>query len=166
VLKLPKDVVSDPRHDAVVSLLAAHASPLWEGGRAPVARVAMTPALAATLRAGLGSSLVVQGLELATEKLSAEQHGLEVARRKTPGAPTSPRVSRLLLVADDGSTRFYRDVDALLAKHADRLLVCRLDLAGEALGEALFGQPKLVRSTLVLDKSLVAKALLALLPGG
>jgi len=36
VLKLPKDVVADPRHDAVVQLLAENAGLLWENGRSYV----------------------------------------------------------------------------------------------------------------------------------
>src|SRR4051812_14745937 len=37
VLKLPKDVVADPRHDEVVNLLTTHASPLWASGRHQIA---------------------------------------------------------------------------------------------------------------------------------
>lgn len=166
MLKLPKDVVADPRHDAVLNLLAAHAGLLWEGGKNQVATLPMTGALVVELRGALSAGLAAQGLELITEKLAGEQKGLDAARRKTPDSPQNARVSRILFLAADGSTRFYRDCDALLSRYPQRLLACRLEVPGEALGEALFGGAKLVRSVLVFDKTFGAKALLALLPPG
>ncbi len=164
MLKLPKDVLSDPRHDALSNLLARDVGQLWDGGRASVSRVASTPALAATLRDALAAGLACQGLELIAEKLASEQRGLDALKQKAPESPQNARASRFLFLASDGSTRFYRDADALLARYPQRLLVCRLDLAGEALGAAIFGNPKLARAVLVHDKKLGARALLALLP--
>lgn len=165
-LKLPKDVVADPRHAAVSSLLAKHAGLLWEGGRNRVATLPLTSALAEELRGALTAGLACQGLELITEKLASEQKGLDALRHKTPESPQSARVSRVLFVANDGSKRFYRDCDALLSRYPQRLLACRLDIGGEALGDALWGSPKLVRAVLVFDKKAAARALLALVPPG
>ena len=164
MLKLPKDVLADPRHDAVANLLAAHAGLLWESGRHPVATLPLTAALAAELRGALAGGQACQGLELITDKLESEQKGLDALTRKAPDSPQNARVSRLLFLADDGSTRFYRDCDALLSKYPQRVLACRLDVPGEALGQALFGAPKMVRSVLVVDKAAAARALLALGP--
>ncbi len=164
MLKLPKDLAADPRHDAVLNLLAARSGSLWEGGRNQVATVPMTDALAAVLRAALASGLACQGLELATDKLAGEQKGLDAVSAKAPESPQNARVSRVLFLANDGSTRFYRDCDALLSRYPQRLLACRLEVAGEDLGNELLGSPRLVRSVLVFDKKVAAKALLALLP--
>jgi hypothetical protein len=164
VLKLPKGVVADPRHEAVLKLLAEHAGLLWEGGRNRVPMLALSPALAAVLRSALTAGLACQGLELIADKLAAEQKGLDAVSKKSPGGPQQARISRVLFLANDGSTRFYRDADALLSRYGSRLLGCRLDLPGEALGNALLGSPKLVRSVLVLDKEAAAAALLALVP--
>lgn len=164
MLKLPKDVVADPRHEAVQTLLAAHGSLLWEQGRHQVATLPLTDELATVLRGALTAGHATQGLETIAEKLEAEQKGLDALNKKTPEAPQNARISRLLFLANDGSTRFYRDCDALLSRYSQRLLACRLDLPGEALGTTLFGTPKLVRSILVVDKKACAKALLALLP--
>jgi hypothetical protein len=165
-IKLPKDVVSDPRHDALSTLLATHAGLLWEGGRTQVATLPITGALTEELRGSLTAGHACQGLELITEKLASEQKGLDALRHKAPESPQNARVSRVLFVANDGSKRFYRDCDALLSRYPQRLLACRLDITGEALGEALFGSPKLVRAVLVFDKKAAARALLALLPPG
>ena len=166
MLKLPKDVVADPRHDEVVNLLASHAGVLWEGGRHQVATLPITETLSATLRGALVAGQACQGLELITEKLASEQKGLDAVSQKTPESPQNARASRILFLANDGSTRFYRDCDALLVRYAQRLLACKLDLTGEELGNALHGGSKLVRSVLVHDKKFGAQALLALLPRG
>lgn len=162
--RLPKDVVADPRHDALVQLLAAHARLLWDGGRVEVATLPMTDALTAALRDALREGQACQGLEAITDKLAAEQKGLDALNAKARDGQQSPRVSRVLFLANDGSTRFYRDCEALLLRYPQRLLACRLDIGGEAMGSALLGRPKLVRSALVIDKTAAARALLALLP--
>jgi len=166
VLKLPKDVVADPRHDTLVRLLETHAGLLWERGRTPVATLPMTKTLAAELRGALAAGHAHQGLELIGEKLAGEQKGLDALNEKTPGSPQNARVSRILFLANDGSERFYRDCEALLSRYPQRLLACRLEIAGEELGQALLGSPKMVRSVLVVDKKVGARALLALLPPG
>lgn len=164
MLKLPKDVVASPDHDAVRALLERGAAPLWEEGRHAVATVPLGRALADVLRGALHTGHASQGLELATVKLAAEQKGLDAARAKSPESQENARVSRLLFVANDGSTRFYRDCDGLLTRYAHRVLGCRIDLPGEAIGELLFGAPKLVRCLLVFDKKIVSRALLSLVP--
>jgi hypothetical protein len=166
MLKLPKDVVADPRHDAVVNLLASHAGVLWEGGRNQVATLPLTDALCGALRGALVAGQACQGLELITEKLAGEQKGLDAVSKKNPESPQNARASRILFLANDGSTRFYRDCEALLSRYPQRLLACRLDVTGEVLGNAILGGSKLVRSVLVFDKTFGARALLALLPPG
>lgn len=164
LLKLPKDLTLDPRHDEVSNLLTTNTALLWEGGRNEVATLPLTDALGGVLRGALATGLACQGLELITDKLAAEQKGLDAASAKAPESPQNARVSRILFLANDGSTRFYRDCDALLSRYPHRLLVCRLDIAGEDLGNVVLGTPRLVRSVLVTDKKVGAKALLALLP--
>jgi hypothetical protein len=117
----------------------------------------------ATLGEALAAEQACQGLELIAEKLAAEQRGLDALNQKAPEGPQNARASRVLFITNDGSTRFYRDCDALIHRYAQRLLGCRLDITGEAFGVALFGSPKLVRSVLVFDKKVAARSLLALL---
>jgi hypothetical protein len=163
-LKLPKDVLADPRHDAVVKLLTTHAGLLWEGGRNPVATLPLTSALSGALRGALTARQACQGLELITEKLANEQKGLDAVRSKAPESPQNARVSRVLFLANDGSTRFYRDCEALLVRYPQRLMACRIEVTGDELGKAVLGTSKMVRSVLVFDKAFAAQALLALVP--
>ena len=164
MLKLPKDVTADPRPDALVALLSSHAAPLWESGQHLVPTLPLGAPLIAELAHALDTGLACQGLEKIADTLAGEQKGLDVLKTKTPESPQNARASRVLFLANDGSTRFYRDADALLSRYAQRVLAVRLDLPGEALGEALLGEPRLVRAVLVFDKKAAARALLALLP--
>ena len=72
------------------------------------------------------------------------------------------RVSRLLLLADDGAERFYRHVETLLRRHGPRVLAVRLDLDAHALGELLFGPGRLVRLLMIVHKEAVSAILLTM----
>jgi hypothetical protein len=99
VLKLPKDLVADPRHDAVFALLTNHAGLLWDGGRNQVATLPMTDALAMELRGALSAEHACHGLELITHKLASEQKGLDAVAKKAPESPQNARASRILFLA-------------------------------------------------------------------
>lgn len=163
-MKLPKDVVADPRHDAVVSLLGTNTHMLWEKGANPVSTIPMNLKLAGALQRAFSLNQAIQGLEQITKEMAFEQKGLDAVIEKTAAdRPQQPRISRLLFMSNDGSERFYRDCDSLLSKYGQRLLGCRIDLSGEDFGVAIFSAPKLVRAALITDKKAVAQALLALL---
>ncbi|HEU4536487.1 MAG TPA: hypothetical protein VFS00_20320 [Polyangiaceae bacterium] len=163
--KLPRALETDPRAPAVEAALAADARPLWERG---VVRVAHRPLTESLRRALAGAALrdaLEQGLEGIEARLQSEQRGLDALRAK-PGAPPpgAPRVSRLLVLASDGSQRFYRDAEALLRRYEARLLGLRLDAPGDALGPAVLGREALARALLIADRDAVGAVLLALVP--
>jgi hypothetical protein len=164
VLKLPKDVIADSRHELLSTLLTADARPLCENGRNQVATFPLTDALALILRQALAFNQAVRGIEMIVPALSREQKGLDALNQKPGGASQLARISRVLFMAADGSTRFYRDCDSLLSRHSRRLLGCRLDVTADVFGEALFGGNNLVRALLVIDKKAASQALLALVP--
>ena len=72
------------------------------------------------------------------------------------------RISRLLVLADDGAERFYRRVEALLRRHGPRLMAVRLGIDAEGLGEMLFGPGRAARLLLIEHKTAVGAILLAL----
>jgi len=167
--KLPKDVVADARHDAVLSLLTSNARPLWEKGANSVATLPVTLALSTALQRAFAFGQAAQGLEQITKVMANEQAGLDALLAKTPDKPQSPRISRILFMTDDGSTRFYRECDSLLSLYPRRLLGCRLAIGGEEFGAAILGNPKgvtkLLRAALALDKKATSQILLSLVPG-
>jgi hypothetical protein len=164
MLKLPKDLTDHPLHDAIQKALTTNTSLLWERGTHAVATLSLNPKLRQELSRALELDFAIQGLEQIDAELTREQKGLDALKEKTPQAPQSSRISRILLVANDGSERFYRECESLLNHYSQRLLVCRLDIAGEDLGLALTQRPKLLRALLVTDRKAAARVLLALTP--
>jgi hypothetical protein len=161
-LRLPKDVAADARHDAICKLLTTNMTPVWEGSELQVPTLPLNQALAAECRRAVHIGFAVPGLEAIEEALAAEQKGLDALFKKAPHVPHNPRASRLLLMSNDGSKRFYRDCEALLVKYDQRLIGCRLDVTGESFGSAVLGPQKLARALLFVDKKAVARALLTL----
>jgi hypothetical protein len=163
--KLPRALEIDPRAPAVEAALASDLRPLWERGTVQVAHVSLTESLRRALTgAGLRNALE-QGLEGIEARLSSEQRGLDALWAK-PGAPPpgAPRVSRLLVLANDGSQRFYRDAEALLRRYEARLLGLHVDVPGDALGPAALGKEVLARALLIADRDAVSAVMLGLLP--
>jgi len=159
-LRLPKRVELDSNASRVVKALAAK-KPLWSGGELHSPVVALSSGLRRALKSAHSAGRVTRGLELIEKQLAAEARGMDSADRKS-GASRGRRVSRLLLIADDGAERMYRRVETLSRRHPGRLLVLQLECSGEELGSLLFG-PTGVAKLLMLDhKDAVADALLAL----
>ena len=162
-VKLPKDLPSGPKHDAVLKLLTADTRPVWENGRIAVPHLNFTPKLGTELRWAAHVGFGTQGLEQIEKELSREEKGLALLAEKTGVDQQPTRISRVLFMTSDGSERFYRDCDSLLSRFPTRLLGCRLDITGDAFGAAIFNEPKLVRALLINDKKAVAKVLLSLI---
>jgi hypothetical protein len=71
-------------------------------------------------------------------------------------------VSRLLLLADDGADRFYRQVETLLRRHGPRVLAVVLEIDEHGLGELLFGPGRVARLLMLEHKQAVGSVLLAM----
>jgi len=169
-LRLPRRVELDPRGPQLIRCLTAHTRPLWQGGEIEVPLLPLGSELAAALRSAHRAGRVVRGLESAQRTLAAEERGLRVADRQSD-VPRGVRVSRLLVLADDGVERFYRHVEALLRRHGPRVLAVRLEADAGALGEILFGPGRLARLLMIEHKEAVCAVLLAMAgqewrPGG
>lgn len=160
-LQLPKLVEADPRGKELLSRLTATARPLWPGGKIMAPVVSFKPALAEALRIAHSKDRLVRGLEGAEGKLAAESRGLGLVDQKS-GASRGERVSRLLVLADDGAERFYRQVEKLLRRHGPRVLALRLDVNAETLGQTIFGPDNRVLLLLLDHKKAVSDMLLAL----
>jgi len=157
----PREVEDDALATALRARLSATARPLWDEGvtRAPV--VALDAQLEAALAKAAREGTLVIGLEAATAALDREGHGLAVVDARTPSARPE-RISRLLLLADDGAERFYRAADRTARRHAARVLPVRVAVSADELGRAVLGRPAGVKAVLVQHKQAVAAVLRAL----
>lgn len=159
-LRLPKLVESDPRGTALHQTLVEHAQPIRDGSEISVA-VARFDGLESALLSAHRAGRVVRGLETAERSLAAEEHGLRLADESS-GVRRKGRVSRLLLLANDGSDGFYRQVENLLRRHGPRVLGIRLDVDATSLGAPLFGAGRTTRLLMIQHKEAVAAVLLAI----
>jgi hypothetical protein len=160
-LRLPKLVEADPRGQELHRVLTAHARPLWAEGKIQVPMVASSATLAEALRTSHRAGQLVRGLEGAERRLAAEDRGLGLVDRQS-GVLRGARVSRLLVLADDGAERFYRQVEKLLRQQGPRVLALRLDVNAETLGQMLFGPGRRAVLLLLDHKEAVSAVLLAL----
>lgn len=160
-LRLPKRIGAEPGTEDLARQLGARARPLWKGAASQAVQIEIAPPLEAALQSAHSAGRIVRGLEGAERVLATEQRGLEHVDRKT-GVDRGGRVSRLLILADDGSERFYRDVDFLLRRHAPRVLALRLNVDQERLGALLFGPDRVARLLLLRHKDAVSSVLLSL----
>jgi len=154
---LPRELEADPDADAIRARLAEPGRRLWSGGAVTAPLLSLSPDLAAALGAARGAGQLALGLEGAADALANEARGL--ARR--PGGEGNARVSRLLLVSEDGAERFYRQVERLAAEHGPRLLVLVLASDALGLGRATAGRETPVKAVLARHKDAVAALLRA-----
>ncbi|NQU41603.1 MAG: hypothetical protein HQ523_16790 [Lentisphaerae bacterium] len=99
---------------------------------------------------------VLVGYDAIVKSLAGERFGLQKVDNQ------SERVSRMLLVTNDGSPRFYRELVFLNKKHGERVLICLLDMDGLALGRVLGLRGRAVKAMLLNRKAAVVNVLKSL----
>ena len=159
--RLPRALESEECHAAVQAALAAATRPLWSGGTVAASVVPLTHALRRALRASASSGMVRRGLEAAESALDVEQRGLD-ALPAEEALRHGGRVSRLLLVANDGAERFNRRVERLVVLHAPRVLPCIIECDSPSLGALLYGPGEVAKVVLAERKTAVVAILQAL----
>ncbi|MCP4577460.1 MAG: hypothetical protein GY846_14385 [Deltaproteobacteria bacterium] len=73
------------------------------------------------------------------------------------------RVSRLLMVTNDGSPRFYREFAFLQKRQGARVLICRLDVDSVLMADILGLKDQVVKAVLLNKKKSVINVLKSLL---
>lgn len=160
-LRLPKMVESDPRGPQLLRSLTAYTRPLWRESMLDVPVGRMNVELAEALRKADGAGQLIRGLESAERILASEERGLRMADRQI-GVTRGVRVSRLLILANDGADRFYRNVETMLHRHGPRVLAVLLEMDASGLGELLFGSGSIARLVMLEHKQAVGSVLLAM----
>ena len=160
-LKLPRKVELDPRCEGVHKVLGLCLRPLWENSSIQVAQVPLLPNFEKALILALHTRQLEPGLENIDRLLDNEQKGLTALREKQGAAPAH-RVSRLLIIANDGSERFYRAVESTLRRHSDRVLILQVDVPSSRLVQKLYGEERAIKALLVSERDGVSQILLSL----
>jgi hypothetical protein len=160
-MRLPREIESDPCHETIRETLAARTRLLWPGGTLTTTVVPLTDALARALAVAAAGGVLRRGLEAAASALDAERRGL-AARPTEEAERRGARVSRLLLITNDGAERFYRQVERLVIAHAPRVLTCLVDCDAATLGRLLYDPEAVAKVILIEHKTAVAGVLRAL----
>jgi len=158
---LPREIEADACAAALRARLESGARPLWRASTTVVPVVPADGLVIAVLERAAREGTLVLGLEAAGGALDREELGL-AALASRGGGGRAHRISRVLLLANDGAERFYRAADSMTRRHAARLLTCRLDLPADALGRTVLGRPVGVKAVLVQRKGVVVALLRAL----
>jgi len=152
---LPRKLLSLQEEEAIRTALYARTQRIRTEGELVVPLLTVNFALAGALRTAERRGHLRIGLDLAEEKLARERHGLLKMEREQ-GLRVGKRISRLILIANDGTERFYRSVEWLAKDHQSRLLVCRLDVPGSEIGRILFGEERNIKLLLIDHKDTVS----------
>ena len=163
--RMPRLVEADPRGRHIPRILTRRTRIFWQGSKTEVPVCALSPELGEALRNADRAGQVVRGFEGAARRLANEDRGMGLADRHRD-VPRGVRVSRLVLMADDGAERFYRQVETLVRRHGPRLLALRLDVDAEAFGASIYGPGRRVRLLMLDHKEAVSAFLLALAEPG
>ena len=162
-MQLPREIESDPRFEAIRARLTAGDRRVPAGAQTMVPVLSLDPPLAAALGTAFRIDRLVLGLEPAAEALASEERGLAHLARRA-GTERATRVSRLLLLSQDGAARLNQEAERLAAMHAPRVLLVLLACDATALGLATTGRPAGVKVVLARHKETVAALLRALAP--
>ncbi|MBI3554657.1 MAG: hypothetical protein HY074_00155 [Deltaproteobacteria bacterium] len=160
-LKLPRQVEADPRCESIVELLARNQQPLWEKGTLTVPHLTFLPSLENALKFSFGTKQLERGLEHIDVILNAEQKGQMAVREQKNAAPAY-RVSRLLVIPDECTERFYRTCEATLFHHAERVLGIRVNVPYTTFAQSFLGPEAHVKVLLVSERAAVANVLFSL----
>ena len=154
----PRPLIAEGLAEGLAAWWLAERARARAAGAPPIPRHALSKALADGLFEARRARRLERGLEGAESLLAAEEAGLSQAAATRAGG-AGRRISRLLIVSNDGSERFYRDVARVHTRFADRLEVLLLEADENELGAAAFGPGRHARALLLQHKEAVVRFL-------
>ena len=161
-MRFPRQLEADYGADVIRRVLTGQTRKLWSGGEADVPLIALGDPLKGALREAVRTRRLRCGLEGALLKLDSEKAGIAKAGERSD-LPHGGRISRLILLSNDGAERFYRHVEQLMRSHAPRLLACLLDTDSDVLGKLVTGHDRQVKLVMAEHKDAVSAILRAII---
>lgn len=145
-MKLPKKLAEENVESDVLAALAKESIELYSGSGTSVSVLKLSLELRKNIFYAKSLGELIIGFEEIEKSLRNELKGLQTADN------LSNRVARLLIVTNDGSSRFYRELEFLQKKQGERLLICRLDADSVLMAGILGLKDKAVKAVLVNRK--------------
>ena len=156
-MKLPRQLENEGVESDVRAALERESIALYSDSEISVPVLKLNPKLRHHIFYAKSAGALIFGFEAIEEYLANELQGLQNVDSH------SDRVSRLLIVTNDGSRRFYRGLEFLQRRQGERVLICRLDVDSITMGNILGFKDKPVKAVLVNRKNSVMNVLKSLL---
>ena len=152
-MKLPKQLKKDNVEEEVRAILERARFELYSNSNIYIPVLQLNPELRKNIFYAKSLGELIIGYEAVEKSLANERKGLQNVDNQ------SERVSRLLIVTNDGSPRFYRELTFLQNKQGGRVLICRLDVDSFLMADILGLKDKAVKAVLVNRKNSVVNVL-------
>jgi hypothetical protein len=156
-MELPKQLAKEHLESDVREALERESIELCAGSEISIPLLELTSELREQILYAKSLGELTIGYESIEKRLLHELRGLQKVGNR------AERVSRLLMVTNDGSPRFYRELEFLHKKQGRRVLICRLDADSAILGDILALKQTLVKAVLLNRKTSVVNVLRSLL---
>ena len=156
-MKLPKQLEKEKVESDVRAVLEKESIELCSDSNIYIPVLKLNPELRKQIFYAKYLGQLIIGYSDVEKALKNELHGLQNVNNQ------SDRVSRLLIVTNDGSPRFYRQLEFLHKKQGRRVLICRLDVDSLLMGNILELKDKQVKAVLLIRKESVVNVLKSLL---
>ena len=157
--KLPRQLVSDPKAEGLLDQLFSRTRKLKPESRISLPVLELTDALKKALLSARRTGRAVRGYENASDLLNLESVGINKLKKQDG---QGERISRLVLMSNDGVDNFYNKAEKLIIQHSPRVLGCVVESDSYTLGSLLFGEGKIAKLILIDHKDAVSGILLSI----
>jgi hypothetical protein len=159
---LPKKLDGTGEGKKIAEALYSSLKPVRPGSAYLLPSFPFSGAIKDALNSARRTGRLIRGIEEAEKMLDAERAGILSVDMKT-GNERTERISRLIVVANDGSDRFYRQTKRIIEQNRPRIVAIHLAVTSFELGEAIFGPGKRALFLLVSHKDAVINLLKSLI---
>ncbi len=156
--KLPRQLESASEADGLMERIFSQTRKLHENSTLFVPVLELTDIFKKALLIVRRAGHAVRGFDNASDLLNREKEGIHKLKKQDG---QGERVSRLVLMSNDGADNFYRKAESLLVRHSPRVIGAVIEADSYLLGSLLFGEGKIAKFILIDHKDAVSGILLS-----
>ncbi|MGM0599710.1 MAG: hypothetical protein ACQETH_07795 [Candidatus Rifleibacteriota bacterium] len=160
-IRFPKAVEKSDKFEKIKHYIGENQKKLWQKAQTRAVFVPASEKLINLFQLEHKRGRLIRGYELVERTLLAQLEGTKSVDART-GVKRGRRLSRLIVVSNDGSERYYRKIDKLAVQFESIVLLFRIDIDSASLGEMFFGPGKIAKVFMLDHKESMANALEAL----